>query len=283
MFETQYFTTKFIFIYNIYNCLLWKITRNTSEYYLVFKDIRQGIFYELHASFPKNALYYILLKSYMYIPKITTILIHLLCREIINLRSPKRFNEKLEWIKIYYKNDNISICSDKYTVREYMDCKIQLSILNYLISTHGTIENINFEHLPDKFVIKFTHDSGYNIIVKNKNNIDKNDIYTQIYNCLSKKHSNKYFEFHYNQIKSRLIIENFLEETASNKLPTDYKIYYFNRIPKIILVISGRETKKTYIDYFNISWKRMHIGLTSQESATPPSPPKTFNTMLCYA
>ena len=233
----------------------------------------KNFFYALKVSFYKklikDILHHTLIKSYRYIPRFTTILTHyLLCREIINLRDPKNFNEKLEWLKVYYKNDNISICSDKYAVREYVDHKIQPSILNHLISVHDKVESINWNYLPDKFVIKC---------------IDKNNICMQLRHWLSEKYGDKYFEFHYNQIKPRIIIERFLETTAKNGLPTDYKIYCFNGIPKIILVISGRGSEEKHIDYFDTSWKRLHIGLTSQESPIPPSPPKNLDTMLCYA
>ena len=98
----------------------------------------------------------------------------------LNLKNPRTYNEKLQWIKLYDKNPLMPKCCDKYAVREYIEEKGYGSILNNLIWEGFNPEDIPFDDLPDKFVLKVTHGSTFNIICQDKSKLDREDV---IKNC----------------------------------------------------------------------------------------------------
>ena len=113
-------------------------------------------------SIKHDVMYYL----FKYFPVLITTYNHYsMTGKLVNLRNPKTFNEKLEWLKIHYKNKNISLCTDKFEVREYVKRKCNDKILNDLLSIYNNVEDIDWEKLPNAFVIKCTHGSGYNIII----------------------------------------------------------------------------------------------------------------------
>ena len=85
-----------------------------------------------------------------------------------NLDNPKSFNEKIQWLKLYYRDPLITKLADKYTVREYVKEKIGEKYLIPLIDSYNKVEEINFNKLPNKFVLKTNNGAGRNIICKNK-------------------------------------------------------------------------------------------------------------------
>ena len=230
----------------------------------------------------KNIIFAILRRTYAAFPERTTIISHyLLCKEKINLKNPKTFNEKLEWLKINYKNDNISLCADKYKVRDFVRDKVGSHILNPLIAVYNTVDEINWDILPKKYVIKCTHGAGYNIIITDNRSIDINILKNKLSIWLQEKYGDKFFEPHYNKIFLRIIVEKYIE-SLDGKYPMDYKIYCFNGKAQIILVVSGRGEKIHY-DYFNANWDKLNIGLSSQESKKEIGRPQSLNEMLHVA
>jgi len=116
--------------------------------------------------FPFNVLY-------QFNPKITLKTLYFMKhKKVLNLDNPRTYNEKINWLKLYYRNDLMPICADKYLVRQYIkDCGYE-DILNELLWVGFDANNIPFDDLPNQFVIKVTHGSGYNIICKDKKDLD---------------------------------------------------------------------------------------------------------------
>ena len=145
----------------------------------------------------------------------------------LDLRNPKTFNEKLNWLKINYRNDLLPRCADKYLARGYIE---ECGFGEYLpkLYWHGTDpEDIPFESLPESFVIKSTSGSGNNIIVKDKSQLNINQVKKQIKKWLREKYLLAYGEWHYEQIKPSIIIEEFLSDGV-HMVPEDYKLFCFN-------------------------------------------------------
>lgn len=147
----------------------------------------------------------------------------------LNLSNPVTFSEKLNWIKIYYKNDLFPICADKYTVRQYVEDYGYKEILNDLLWEGFNANEIPFDKLPRQFVIKATHGSGLNIICKNKDNLNISHTIRILNKWLQQKYLPCYGEWFYGAVRPRIIIEKFLSEDGDT-LPVDYKLYYFNNI-----------------------------------------------------
>ena len=90
----------------------------------------------------------------------------------INFESPQTFNEKLNWLKLFWYDERATTCSDKYLVREYVEKKGLGHILNELYAVYDNPNEINPDVLPEKMIFKCTHDSGHNIVVKDKSNVN---------------------------------------------------------------------------------------------------------------
>lgn len=158
----------------------------------------------------------------------------------LNLKNPRTYNEKLQWIKLYDKNPLMTKCCDKYAVREYIEQKGYGYILNNLLWKGFQPEDIPFDELPDKFVIKVTHGSTFNIICEDKTNLDRKDVIKKCNKWLKAKFLPCYGEWFYGIEKPRVIIEEYLE--GDNGLPLfDYKFFCFNGIPKMIYVDTWKD------------------------------------------
>ncbi|MEZ8109569.1 ATP-grasp fold amidoligase family protein [Vibrio splendidus] len=146
---------------------------------------------------------------------------------ILNLSNPVRYTEKIQWYKLKYKNPLMTVCSDKYSVRDYIEEKGFGYLLNDIYAVYETVEDIDFDALPNAFIIKHTTGSGRNIIVFDKASEDLLEIKSTIESWLVNKPTNYGREWGYENIKSRVIVEALLPRNKDNDLP-DYKFFCFN-------------------------------------------------------
>lgn len=175
----------------------------------------------------------------------------------LNLKNPKTYNEKLQWIKLYDKNEWMPKCCDKYAVREYIEKMGCTELLNTLY-WHGTNpDDIPYDDLPDKFVIKVTHGSTFNIIVTDKSKLNKDETKKKLQKWLKAKFIPCYGEWFYGKIPPQIIIEQFLEDGHGNDL-YDYKVFCFNGKAKLVDVHCGRfGTHKRNI--YDMNWNLQKV------------------------
>lgn len=145
----------------------------------------------------------------------------------LSLKNPKRYTEKLQWYKLYYRNKLMTQCSDKYAVRSYVEEKGYGSILNELYGVYESVNHIKFESLPKMFAIKVNNASGTNIFVDNKDTMDVDSIKRQLEIWMRPKKYSPGREWCYHDIKPKIIIEKLIERDVNNDLP-DYKFFCFN-------------------------------------------------------
>jgi len=154
----------------------------------------------------------------------------------LNLENPIEFNEKIQWYKVFYHPRILTQLVDKYAVREYVESKIGPQYLNDLYGTYDRPEDINYEELPDHFIVKATHASSYNLIVRDKENLDKSKAARTFKKWLEKS---QYYrtgqEWAYKDVQPRLIIEKLLKDDGGISL-IDYKYYCFSGVAKFIEV-----------------------------------------------
>ncbi len=197
----------------------------------------------------------------------------------LDLKNPKTYNEKLQWIKLYDKNPLMPICCDKYAVRSYIESKGYKRILNNLIWSGFNPEEIPFDKLPKKFVIKVTHGSTFNIICTDKNKLGKNDVIKKCKAWLKAKFLPCYGEWFYGIEKPRVIVEEYLE--GDNGLPLfDYKFFCFNGKVKMIYVDTwkdGHHTINAYDSDFNL-FKDVELGYPN-DYETEVEVPKSLKEM----
>lgn len=181
----------------------------------------------------------------------------ILLKKSVDLKNPKTFNEKIQWLKIHdYPNNQLVIDgADKYKVREYVKKKGIGDILVPLIGHWDKPEEIDWIKLPDKFVLKCNHGCAYNIVCNNKNKFNKTEAIKKIKKWMKEDFGAFNIETHYSQIKPHIICEKFLGDCI-----VDYKFFCFNGEPKYIYVssnlINDREAK---IGFFYLDGTKMPL------------------------
>lgn len=184
---------------------------------------------------------YILADRKLLKPKHTAMLLHAVeLKRWPDLRHPKDLNEKIMWLSYNTDTSEWSRLADKYAVREFVTSKGYGDILIPLIGVYDSADDIDFDSLPDEFVIKSTHASGQNIIVRNKATLDIAETRKKIRNWFSKDFGRFSGEIHYLKIKPRIIIEKRLP-FATDKEAIDYKFMCCGGKPRACLVCSDRD------------------------------------------
>lgn len=212
----------------------------------------------------------------------STILYIIRVHKIPHYKRPRNFNDKTMNLKFSYKNNGLVVeCTDKYKVREYIKQKSCEEILNKLYGVYKNPEEINFDELPNKFVLKCTHGCGYNIICKNKEELSQKEVKQQLKKWMKEKYGWATGELHYTKIKPKIICEKYLCD-KNGKMPLDYKIYCFKGKAVCILVCSERE-KKLRLSYYDLKWNRLNYEKKNWSSKTNIKKPKNLEQMIAYA
>lgn len=153
----------------------------------------------------------------------------------LDLTNPRTYNEKLWWLKINYRTPLMTICSDKYQVREYVeDCGLG----DILPNNYGVFEDardIDFNKLPDKAMIKCNHVSGINFLYSREKEFNKDKFIKNFNSALKKNYYLQSREWNYKNIPPRIVIDEFLEDNKSNQL-IDYRFMCFQGKVKLILI-----------------------------------------------
>lgn len=226
-------------------------------------------------------------KSLRFLPDIVYIKIYYKLRvgRKLNIDAPKTLNEKLQWIKINYRFPLQTVVSDKYAVRDYVKSKIGEEYLIPLLGEWTNFDEIDFEELPEQFVLKCNHDSGGLLICQNRNNLDVAKVKKTFKRCLK---SNFYYigrEYQYKNIKPRLICEQFVSNNG--KIPEDYKIYCFNGKADVILVCTDRfksNSHRAKYYFFDQNWNFLRYNKGDDIIDIPNLKcPKNLNMMISIA
>ena len=176
----------------------------------------------------------------------------------LNLENPQTFNEKIQWMKLYYypKNPLVVNGSDKYAVREYIEKKGFGDKLVPLLGVWDRAEDIDWDKLPDRFVLKCNHGCAYNIVVSDKSKLDKAATVKQLNEWLKEDFGAFNIELHYSAIKHhRITCEEFLGENI-----TDYKYFCFSGVPHCIYVSTDLiHDRQAQIGFFYLDGKKMPL------------------------
>lgn len=177
----------------------------------------------------------------------------------LNLKNPKRYTEKLQWYKLYYRNDLMPICVDKYQVRKYIESKGLSDILVKLYGAYDKAEDIPFDSLPNKFVLKTSNGSGTNIICREKSKISRDEIIEKVNRFLKQSSASAGREWAYAKGTPKIIIEELLEDPISfDGAISDYKHLCFNGKPEYIVLDVDRFTNHKR-NIYDVEWKNLHI------------------------
>lgn len=175
----------------------------------------------------------------------------------VNLKNPVKYNDKLQWLKLNWYDPIATKCADKYEVREIIKEKVGEKYLNELIAVYESVDEIDIDKLPDKFVLKGTHGSGFNIICKDKSKMNWDEEFKKMRRWLRTNYYLQNRESVYKDIKPRIICEEFLVQDDGDEL-RDYRFFCFNGRPKFITVdFSITEKQKTRRNLYGLEWNLM--------------------------
>lgn len=181
----------------------------------------------------------------------------IILKKSIDLKNPQTFNEKIQWLKIHYDAENPLVvqCADKYRVRDYISKKGYSSILVPLVGDWDDPDNIDWDKLPNKFVLKCNHGCAYNIPCKDKKRIDERETIKQLKIWMKEDFGVFNIEPHYSKIKPHVTCEEYLGDCI-----TDYKFFCFNGEPKFIYVSSDLiHDRQAQIGFFYLDGTKMPL------------------------
>lgn len=228
----------------------------------------------------KDAIKHLIKRAYekttKYIPHKTYIKIrhYWRLREIPNLKNPKTYNEKLQYLKLIQTGEPFTTLSDKYASRKYVADKIGRQYLAKILLVVEDAKDIPFKDLPQKYVIKCNHGSGYNIIVKDKNKLNEKETIKKLNRWMKSDFWLLGRELIYKDIKKKIYIEEYLADNI-----TDYKFFCFDGEPKMMFIATDRGIG-TKFDFFDINFNHMPFKQGYPNNPNRPKKPKKYKEMI---
>lgn len=203
----------------------------------------------------------------------------------IDWKNPKTFTEKIQWLKIYNRKPEYTTMVDKYAVKQYVVDRIGEEYVIPTLGVWNKPEDIDWDSLPDRFVLKTTHGGGGGgvVICKDKSTFDRASAVAKLNGSLASDIYSNFREWPYKNVHRRIIAEKFIapqKSAAPNDLP-DYKFFCFNSEPKYCQVIRDRHTEET-IDFYDMDWNHQEfVGLNpvARNGLTPVARPEHLDKM----
>lgn len=175
-----------------------------------------------------------------------------------DLENPMLFSEKMQWMKLHYRNELMPVVADKYLVRQYLQDLGYGYLLNDLIAVYEDVRQIKIENLPNSFVLKASHASGWNLVVKDKSEFSWHIWRKHFHYWLTHGIEWNGREWHYAKMKPRIVCEKYLEDNSGALV--DYKFYCFDGEPKFLQVNVGRGTRDSTQNYYDLNWNLLPFG-----------------------
>lgn len=205
----------------------------------------------------------------------------LVFRRPLDLSNPITFSEKLQWIKLYYHRPEFTMMADKVRVKQYVADKIGEQFVVPLLGVWDRPEDIEWDNLPNKFVLKTNHDGGNNgvVICDNKETFDRKKAIKKLRKSLRR---NTYLlgrEWPYKNIKRKVLAEQYIENDATNDL-SDYKFFCFDGKAKLVhLVTERRSATGAKFDYYDENFNHLELKDEYPNATPPPRKSESFDLM----
>ena len=195
---------------------------------------------------------------------------------LMDLKNPKTFNEKITWLKLNYRQELAKKIADKYLVREYVEEKVGREYLIPVIDVYLHPNQIDYSILPNQFVLKPNHGSGWVIICMDKATANFKAYNNRLKNWFKIDFYYLSDEWQYHKMEKKIICETLIQDLAD---VIDYKIYCFKGIPRFVQVDLDRHTQHKR-SFYDLNWRKMDIGLLYPDSKEILEKPKRFSEML---
>lgn len=202
----------------------------------------------------------------------------------LDLKNPKTFNEKLQWLKLYNRKPEYTMMVDKYAVREYIKEKLGEEYLIPLLGVWDSSDDIDFDKLPNQFVLKCNHNSGLGMcICKDKSKLDIDKVKKELKKGLEEDYYLTSREWPYKDVPRKIIAEKYMEEKPNTEL-NDYKLMCFNGKVRCSFVCSERFSDDGLrVTFFDKDWNVMPFERHYPKSVNAIEKPKTYEKMVEFA
>ena len=204
----------------------------------------------------------------------------------LNIHNPRTFNEKLQWLKLHDRRFEYTVMADKYLVKDYVSNLIGGEYVIPLIGVWDSVDDIDFDGLPNQFVLKCTHTSGGMVICRDKDRFDQENAKKKLRRYMRQEYYWHGREWPYKDVVPRILAEQYMEDdnTAeikdSEKVLTVYKFFTFSGEPMIIQTIQNDKTEFETIDYFDCEWNLLELHQDFPNSKEPLKKPENLEKML---
>ena len=217
------------------------------------------------------------------------------CKKMLNLRHPTGFNEKLQWLKLNDRKPVYTQMVDKIEAKKLVAGKLGDDFIIPTLGVWDRVDEIDFDSLPDRFVIKCSHDSGGLVICRDKSRFDRESAKRKINESLNRNYYWLGREWPYRNVKPRILAEQFMSEVDLSKGfegsstvelgLTDYKFYCFNGEPRFLYVSKGLEDHSTALmSFVSMDWELTEFQRSDFASfGSLPEKPATFEQMKSIA
>lgn len=201
--------------------------------------------------------------------------------EKLNLDSPVTFQEKTQWLKLHNTDPLYTKLVDKYAVRQFVADRVGEEYLIPLLGVYDNFDEIDFGKLPNRFVLKSTHDSGSVVICKDKKTFDIKSARNKLRKSLKKNYFWEGREYPYKNVPPRIVAEEYMEDTETGEL-TDYKFFCFNGKPEFIFVASERFSGDGIpkFTYFDMDFNMLPICSKGHKNSDKLKKPRCFEEMV---
>ena len=240
--------------------------------------------------FKKNPSYYIKLivfksfSRYLTDKKFLKIYYHLRTGRKLNLDNPQTFSEKIQWLKLYDRNPVYTVMADKYKSKDYIGNIIGMEHIVPLIDVWDNANKINFDSLPNKFVLKCNHDSRSWVFCDDKNELNIHKVKKFLNKKLKTNHYMKSREWSYKNIDRKIIAEKYIEDPKDKSGYiglTDYKFFCTNGVARIMFITHDIDENSTF-DAFDMNFNHLDMFKIFNEPVQPKKP-KCFDDMRLAA
>lgn len=198
----------------------------------------------------------------------------------LNLKNPRRYTEKIQWYKLYYRDPLMLQCADKYRVRDFIKSRGLEHILNELYIKFDSPDEISLEKLPEKFAMKLSNGSGTNLLCTNKNELDIEKVKNDFRDFYAESNAAAGREWVYNtKEKPVIVVEKFLEDSQQKGGIYDYKFICFDGVPHYVVCDMERFTNH-HRNIYDTEWNDLHVGSDCPCSNVKIQKPEKLNEML---
>lgn len=201
----------------------------------------------------------------------------------LNLDNPQRYNEKLQWIKLYDHRDIYTTMVDKCEAKKYVAPIIGEQYIIPTLAVWDKVEDINTDNLPNQFVLKTTHDSGGVVICHDKTKFDLEKAKKKLERSLQRDFYILAREWPYKNVHRRIIAEQYMEDNETKEL-RDYKFFCFDGVPKALFIATDRQNREEpYFDFFDMDFNHLDMRHGHPNAPHLPEKPKCFEEMKVLA